>query len=119
MGGDVTAISIIDAIFLALVAGDRAALGHIQRERADECVDVRAVLSTPDPGGVALDLELGTTSNIYVTPFFEGPRAFFLSKQTSTTVEFAGRSGVWRSVVSSGRLWRRPDGAGARATKRE
>src|SRR3954463_339668 len=37
----------------------------------------------------------------------------------STTVEFADRSGVWRSVVSSGRLWRRPDGAGARATKRE
>src|SRR3954454_19269491 len=61
----------------------------------------RPATRTPRPGRPA---PLGPP--LYTAPARDkvGP----LKPDTSTTVEFAGRSGVWRSVVSSGRLWRRP-----------
>src|SRR3954470_1653171 len=62
-------------------------------------------------------LEFVVVIDVYAQPTRE--KIKFYRTASNTTVELAGRSGVWRSVVSSGRLWRRPDGPGARATMRE
>lgn len=55
-----------------------------------ECVDLRALVSTDHPGAVALDLGLGLTSSVYVTPIFEGPRAFFMSRHISMQARLSG-----------------------------
>src|SRR3954464_7385249 len=76
---------------------------------------------TPYPGRYNLVtigvLEFVVVIDVYAQPTRE--KIKFYRTASNTTVELAGRSGVWRSVVSSGRLWRRPDGPGARATMRE
>src|SRR5438270_619751 len=74
---------VIDAMFQAIVSGDPAQWAEIQESRAAEVVDVRALVSTPEAGGVDLGLGLGVDSNEYVTPIFEGPRAAFISRHTS------------------------------------
>jgi hypothetical protein len=71
---------VLDALFQALLTNDQAALSDIEANRAEECVDLRALISTDHQGAVVLDLGLGLTSNIYVTPIFEGPRAVFMSR---------------------------------------
>lgn len=86
---------VIDALFRAIVAGDESDWTHIETSRSAECVDVRAIISNDNPGGVDLDLQLGISSNEYVIPVFEGPRANFISRQTSLHAQIAnGRSGV-------------------------
>jgi hypothetical protein len=76
---------ILDAIFQGLVTNDQAALEHIQAERSTECLDLRALVSTDDVGGVSLDLGLGITTSAY-----EGPRAFFISRHTSVQARLIG-----------------------------
>jgi hypothetical protein len=74
---------VLDALFQVLVTNDQVTLDEIQTNRAMECLDFRALGSTDHPDAVALDLGLGLTSRVYVTPFFEGPRAFFISRHIS------------------------------------
>lgn len=59
---------VVDILFRAILTGDQAALGDLETHRAAECTDLRALISTDQAGAVALDLELGATSSIYVTP---------------------------------------------------
>ncbi|MBB6249163.1 hypothetical protein [Rhodanobacter sp. A1T4] len=74
---------VVDILFRAILSGDQAALRDLETYRAAECVGLRSVISTDHAGAVALDLGLGATSSIYVTPLFEGPRAFFISRHIS------------------------------------
>ncbi len=88
-------LPIADAIFSALLNHDEAALDAIAEVRAAECVFVRTVVCTEAPGAVDLDLGLSFSSSEYVTPFFEGPRAFFMSARTSIDARLnGGRSRV-------------------------
>ena len=72
-------IPIIDALFSALINNDKDALDDIESQRAAECAFLRAVICTDAPGAIDLELGLSVASSEYVTPFFEGPRAFFMS----------------------------------------
>jgi len=86
---------VLDALFQALLTNNQAALSDIEANRAEECVDLRALISTDHQGAVALDLGLGLTSGVYVTPIFEGPRAFFISRYISLQARLTdGRSTV-------------------------
>ena len=86
---------VLDALFQALLTNNQAALSDIEANRAEECVDLRALISTDHQGAVALDLGLGLTSGVYVTPIFEGPRAFFISRHISVQARLTdGRSTV-------------------------
>ncbi len=81
---------VIDVLFKALLTNDQDTLNDIQTNRAAECVDLRAIISTEHPDAVCLDLGLGLASNIYVTPIFEGPRAFFMSRHVSVQARVSG-----------------------------
>lgn len=81
---------VLDALFQALITADQDALRDIQTHRAHECVDLRALISTEHPGAVPLDLGLGLASSVYVTPVFEGPRAFFMSRHVSVQARLTG-----------------------------
>lgn len=83
-------LPVLDALFQALLTNDQAALDDIQANRAMECADLRALFSTDHPGAVCLDMELGLASSEYVTPIFEGPRAFFLSRHASVQARLTG-----------------------------
>ncbi|WP_202946894.1 hypothetical protein [Rhodanobacter thiooxydans] len=88
-------IPIADALLSALLNRDEAALSTIETHRAAECASIRTVVCTDNPGAVDLDLGLSVFSNDYVTSFFEGPRAFFLSAGTSVQAHLTGgRSNV-------------------------
>ncbi|WP_313424298.1 hypothetical protein [Stenotrophomonas rhizophila] len=88
-------LPIADAIFSAILNHDEAALDAIEENRAAECTFVRAVVCAEAPGAVDLDLGLSFSSSEYVTPFFEGPRAFFMSARTSIDARLnGGRSSV-------------------------
>ncbi|CKH62907.1 hypothetical protein [Achromobacter xylosoxidans] len=81
---------VLDALFQALITGDQDALRDIEIHRAHECVNLRALISTEHAGAVALDLGLGLASSVYVTPIFEGPCAFFMSRQVSVQARLTG-----------------------------
>lgn len=81
---------VIDILFRALLTGDQAALADLSTHRAAECADLRALVSTEQAGAVELDLGLGATSNIHVTPIFEGPNAFFISRHVSVQARLTG-----------------------------
>lgn len=81
---------VLDVLFKALLTNDQVALDDIQTNRATECVDLRALISTDHPDAVCLDLGLGLTSSVYVTPIFEGPRGFFISRHVSVQARFTG-----------------------------
>ena len=81
---------IVDALFVALLSHDDDALNGIESRRAAECAHLRAVICTDDPGGIDLDLGLCLSSSELVTPFFEGPRAFFMSAGTSLQARLTG-----------------------------
>lgn len=83
-------IPIADALLSALLNSDKAALDAIESQRAAECAGLRAVVCTDAPGAIDLDLGLSVSSSEYVTPFFEGPRAFFMSAGTSVQARFTG-----------------------------
>jgi hypothetical protein len=83
-------IPIADALFSALLNHDAAALEDIETHRAAECVSIRTVICTDAVGAVDLDLGLSVSSNDYVTSFFEGPRAFFMSAGTSIQARLTG-----------------------------
>lgn len=83
-------IPIADALFSALLNQDKAALDAIESQRAAECARLRAVICTATPGAIDLGLGLGVSSSEYVTPFFEGPRAFLMSAWTSIQARFTG-----------------------------
>lgn len=83
-------IPVVDALFSALLNNDKAALDAIESQRAAECVGLRAVICTDAPGAIDLELGLSLSSSEYVTPFFEGPRAFFMSAGTSFQARFTG-----------------------------
>ncbi|WP_459198365.1 hypothetical protein [Ralstonia pseudosolanacearum] len=81
---------VADALLSALLNGDTAALDAIQTHRAAECASIRAAICTDASGAVDLDLGLSVSSSEYVTPFFEGPRAFFMSAGTSVQANLTG-----------------------------
>lgn len=83
-------IPIADALFTALLNQDEDSLEEIELHRAAECARVRAVICTADPGAIDLDLGLSVFSNEYVTSFFEGPRAFFMSAGASVHALLTG-----------------------------
>jgi len=83
-------IPIVDALFSALLNSDKAALDAIESRRAAECAGLRAVICTDAPGAIDLELGLSVSSSEYVTPFFEGPRAFFMSAGASIQARFTG-----------------------------
>lgn len=83
-------IPIADALLSALLNSDKAALDAIESQRAAECAGLRAVICTDAPGAIDLDLGLSVSSSEYVTPFFEGPRAFFMSAGTSLQARLTG-----------------------------
>lgn len=83
-------IPIVDALFSALLSSDKAALDAIESQRAAECASLRAVICTDAPGAIDLELGLSVSSSEYVTPFFEGPRAFFMSAGASIQARFTG-----------------------------
>lgn len=88
-------VHIADALFSALLSRDAAALDAIEANRAAECAFIRTVICTDAPGAVDLDPGLSVSSNDYVIPFFEGPRAFFMSAGTSVHARLTGdRSNV-------------------------
>jgi hypothetical protein len=68
---------VIDVLLQALITNDQVALNNLKSNRAEECTDLRAIISTDHPDAVELDLGLGVSSNEFITPIFEGPRAFF------------------------------------------
>lgn len=80
----------IDALFSALINSDKNALDEIESQRAAECAFLRAVICTDAPGAIDLELGLSVTSSEYVTPFFEGPRAFFMSAGASIQARLTG-----------------------------
>ena len=81
---------VLDALFQALLTNDQSALCDIEANRGMECADLRALVSTDHPGAVALDLGLGLTSSVCVSPIFEGPRAFFMSRHISVQARLTG-----------------------------
>lgn len=83
-------IPIADALFSALLNQDKVALDAIESHRAAECARLRAVICTTSLDAVDLDLGLSVSPNEYVTSFFEGPRAFYISAETSTQARFTG-----------------------------
>lgn len=83
-------IPIVDALFSALLTSDKTALDAIESQRAAECAGLRAVICTDAPGAIDLELGLSVSSSEYVTPFFEGPRAFFMSAGTSIQARCTG-----------------------------
>ena len=83
-------IPIVDALYSALLTSDKAALDAIESQRAAECAGLRAVICTDAPGAIDLELGLSVSSSEYVTPFFEGPRAFLMSAGTSIQARFTG-----------------------------
>ena len=86
---------ITDALLSALLNGDKAALDAIQTHRAAECASIRTIICTDASGAVDLDLGLSVSSSDYVTSFFEGPRAFFMSAGASVQARLTGgRSNV-------------------------
>lgn len=86
---------ITDALLSALLNRDAAALDAIQAHRAAECASIRTVICTDASGAVDLDLGLSVSSSDYVTSFFEGPRAFFMSAGASVQASLTGgRSNV-------------------------
>jgi hypothetical protein len=88
-------IPIADALFSALLNRDQAVLDAIEADRATECASIRTVVCTDVPEAVDLDLDLGVFSSDYVTSFFQGPRAFFISAGTSVQAHLrGGRSNV-------------------------
>jgi hypothetical protein len=86
---------IADTLFSALLNRDAAALDAIEANRAAECASIRTVICTDAPDAVDLNLGLSVSSSDYVTSFFEGPRAFFMSAGTSVQAGLTGgRSNV-------------------------
>ncbi|WP_124982108.1 hypothetical protein [Ralstonia solanacearum] len=83
---------VADALLSALLNRDAAALDAIEAHRAAECASIRTVICTDAPGAVDLDLGLSVSSSDYVTPFFEGPRAFFMSAGASVQARLTGGS---------------------------
>lgn len=81
---------IADALFAALLNDDNAALDAIESHRAAECARLRAIICTDTQDAIDLDLGLSVSSSKYVTPFFAGPRAFFLSAGTSVQATLTG-----------------------------
>lgn len=88
-------IPIIDALFQAILNADDAELTRIQQSRSGECVNLRALICTDQPGAVNLGLGLGLTSCEFVSPIFEGPRARLVSRHTVVQEGLtSGRSNV-------------------------
>lgn len=86
---------ITDALLSAFLNSDAAALDAIQAHRAAECAFIRTVICTDASGAVDLNLGLSVSSSEYVTSFFEGPRAFFISAGASVQACLTGgRSNV-------------------------
>jgi|SRR6185312_435934 len=81
---------VIDVLLQALITNDQVALNNLKSNRAEECTDLRAIISTDHPDAVELDLGLGVSSNEFITPIFEGPRAFFLSRHISVQARITG-----------------------------
>lgn len=90
-------IPIVDALFSALINSDKAALDTIESQRAAECAGLRAVMCTDSPGAINLELGLSLSSSEYVIPFFEGPRAFFMSAETS--IQARGTGGQSNALI--------------------
>jgi hypothetical protein len=86
---------VIDMLFEAILNGDTRQFDTIAETRAQECIDIRTLVSTSDPKAIDLDMGLGLQSCEYVTPVFEGPRVWLLSRHTAIQSRLAnGRSNV-------------------------
>jgi hypothetical protein len=88
-------IPVIDALFKAILNADDAELARIQQSRSGECVNVRALICTDQPGAIDLDLGLGLASCEFVSPIFEKSRAWLVSRDTVVQERLTGgRSNV-------------------------
>lgn len=86
---------VIDLLLEAILNGDDKSFDTIAKSRAEECLDIRTLVSTSDPNAIDLDVDLGLQPCKYVTPIFEGPRAWLLSRHTAVQSRLAnGRSNV-------------------------
>jgi hypothetical protein len=86
---------VIDLLFEAIVNGDTQQFDTIAETRAQECVEIRSLVCTSDPKAIDLDMGLGLQPCEYVTPIFEGPRAWLLSRHTAIQSRLeSGRSNV-------------------------
>lgn len=86
---------VIDLLFEAILNNDFGRFDEIAEVRAEECFGIRALVSTSNPSAIDLDMGLGLASCDYVTPIFEGPRAFLLSRHTAIQSRLEnGRSNV-------------------------
>lgn len=81
---------LVDALYEAILNRDDRLLQYIEDNYAEDCVHLRMVACTDDPGAINLDLDLGLRSCDYVTPIFEGPRVRFLSWQTALQTRLSG-----------------------------
>jgi len=90
-----TSRPVIDELFKGIVFGDGGIWERLAKDRLGDLLSVRAVVSTAHHGGVDIDLGSGVTSNECVISLFEGPRAHFISLDTS--VQASRQDG--RSVV--------------------
>lgn len=83
-------VPVIDQLFNAIVGGDPETWRQIEINHAEDLVHMRALVCSNEEGGIDLDLGLGITSNEYVVPIFEGPRAKFVSRHTSIQTRLTG-----------------------------
>lgn len=86
---------VIDLLLDGILNGDENIFEMVAETRAMECIDIRALLCTTASNAIDLDLGLGLQHCEYVTPIFEGPRAWFMSRHTAVQSRLEdGRSTV-------------------------
>lgn len=86
---------VIDLLFEAILNGDTQLFDAIAESRALECIDIRTLVSTTDMDAIDLDMGLGLQPCEYITPIFEGPRAWLVSRHTAIQSRLDnGRSNV-------------------------
>lgn len=83
---------VIDELFSAIISGDMAKFGEIERERSTEAAYIRVVLSTESKNGVTphIDLTEIKSEAPWITPFYVGPKLIFISALTSLQSRLTG-----------------------------
>ena len=75
-------LPIIDVLSNAFLRNDLTVFDHIQTHRAKECAHLRIMFCTEEASAVPLDVAVNISSRVNITSYFNGPRAWFFSKQT-------------------------------------
>ena len=88
-------ISNNNALFTALIGQGAEVLNDRESHFARDHARLRMVICTDASGAINVDLGLNVDSSECITPFFEGPRAFFKPAGTSVQeINSGGRSNV-------------------------